>query len=200
MSAPTGNSPFFTWFFEEAVNPLQASASDMATVVGTTIAPVVQTLLAIYIMMWGWAMIRGMVEEPVLDGLGRIVRLSVIVALAVGTSHYQDIIAKAIWGSGDAMANAIVSGTGKGAADSNYLDTAWKQIDDKGEQYRKKAWDRKEWGIPDLSLWASAWLIWLSGGALTGYAFFLTLLAKFAIAVLIAIGPIFIIGLMFDGT
>ena len=60
--------------------------STSASVAGS-IKPVATTLLMIYVMLWGWSMMRGVIEEPITDGVTRIVRLSIIVAIAISVEE-----------------------------------------------------------------------------------------------------------------
>ena len=55
-------------------------------------------------------------------------------------------------------------------------------------------------GVPDLGMLLCAGLIWCAGLLLTAYGCFLLVLGKIGLSVVLAIGPIFVLLLIFEGT
>ena len=72
---------FYTALMEAVTSPLQAYISSTSASIIGAITPVATTLLMIYIMFWGWSMIRGVITEPITDGITRIVTLTIICAI-----------------------------------------------------------------------------------------------------------------------
>ena len=189
-------------FFQRTVINLDAVLGtyvhDVAGSVIGAISGVATTLLAIYVVLWGWTMLRGMISEPLTDGITRMVRLTVIVALAINLGRYEAYISNGLFAMPDALA-AVVAGTPAGSS-ASFLDTLLGQIYDFGEQFHQAAVANSTLGIPDLTLLLMAGLIWLVGVCLTAYGAFLLVLAKIGLTVVLAIGPIFVLMLIFDGT
>jgi type IV secretion system protein VirB6 len=175
------------------------------TYVGTTsasiigaITPVARTLVMIYICLWGWSMIRGVISEPITDGVTRIVRLALIVAIATTGGYYATYLSDWIWNSPDVMASYIAGDNG--VTNVNFLDTLWNKIYDYGAAYAAKAKADSTLGVPDLTMMAAAVGIWGAGVVATGYGAFLLVLSKMALAILLGIGPLFVLLLIFEPT
>ena len=63
------NFHFYENAFTKVDNGLSTYVNDVASNIIDAITPVTTSLLAIYVMLWGWAMMRGMITEPVTDGI-----------------------------------------------------------------------------------------------------------------------------------
>jgi type IV secretion system protein VirB6 len=171
--------------------------STSASVAGS-IKPVATTLLMIYVMLWGWSMMRGVIEEPITDGVTRIVRLSIIVAIAISVGHYSGYVADWVWQSPDALASTV---TGQNSSNSiQFLDNLLDKYFKTAAQYLKKANENSSYGIPDLNLFFCGILIYVFAVLVTAYGAFLLFLAKMALAILLGVGPIFILLAIFEST
>lgn len=169
-----------------------------AASVTSAVKPVATTLLMIYVMLWGWSMMRGVIEEPITDGVTRIVRLSIIVAIAISAGHYSGYVTEWVWQTPDALAKVI---TGKDSTSSiQFLDILLDKFFNIADLYLTKASENKSYGIPDLNLLFCGILVYVFGVLVTAYCAFLLLLAKMALAALLAVGPIFIILAIFEAT
>lgn len=201
MPAP---SPSEFHFYEDTFSRLNGSlstyVSDVATSIIGAITPVATTLITIYVALWGWSMIRGVIQEPVLDGLGRIVRLAIITGIALNLGRYNGYISDWIWNSPDALAGIIASGHSDSMANTQYLDVLMGKIYDLGSAFKYAAEQHSTLGIPDLGLMAAAIGIWAVGIVATGYGAFLLALAKMALAILLGVGPIFVLLTIFEPT
>ena len=194
---------FYSMVFTKVGETLTSHVGNTASAVISAITPVVTTLMVIYVFMWGWSMMRGVISEPITDGLARILRLTFIVTLALQIGYYNSFLADFLWNSPDAMASVIASGggtsAGTGAANAAYLDELYTRIYKIAEKFYTWAYANNKW-LPDFGAMAAYWLLVIIGLASTGYAAFLYVLSKVALAVLLGIGPIFIIMLIFEPT
>lgn len=191
---------FFEDMFSRLTTALNAYVNETAVNVITAITPVVTTLITIYVVLWGWSMIRGVIQEPVLDGLGRIVRLALITGIALNIGHYNTYLSNFLWESPEALASMVLGPSSTSTSSVQFLDGLLSKLYDYGMAFYQAAQANSTLGIPDLGKVAAANIIWLIGVAVTGYAAFLFILAKMALAVLLAVGPIFIIFMMFEPT
>jgi type IV secretion system protein VirB6 len=193
------NFGFYSRMFTELNNALTSYVSDTATNIIGAITPVATTLVAIYVMLWGWSMMRGVISEPITDGVGRIVRLALIVGIALQLGLYNGFLADWLWNTPDSLASYVGGGSGTGNA--AYLDTLMSKMYDFGDAYYQKSMANKNtFGIPDMGLLIMAWAIWVVAVAATGYGAFLLALAKMALAVALGVGPIFILLTIFEPT
>jgi type IV secretion system protein VirB6 len=192
------SSHFYEDIFSTVNNSLTTYVGDVATNVITAITPTATTLLLIYVMLWGWATMRGMISEPVTDGINRIVRLSLITGLALNIGRYNDYLSNFLWDTPDAMAAVVASGYSSSTDNTQYLDNLWSQIYDIGYAFWNLAGTFNV--FQTIGLMLLAYFIWFAGAGVTLYAFFLLILSKIALAVLLGIGPIFVLLIMFEPT
>jgi len=190
---------FYSRMFTELNTALDTYVQSTATKVIDAITPVATTLLTIYVMLWGWSMMRGIISEPITDGVNRIVRLSIITGIALQLGYYNSFIVDFLWNSPDAM-GAYISGDSSNITTAAYLDTLMSKMNAFADAYKQKADANSDWGIPDLSLWLMSKLIWFAGLAVTAYGAFLLALAKIGLAIGLSIGPIFVLLTIFEST
>jgi type IV secretion system protein VirB6 len=195
------NFDFYQKLFSKLNDGLESYWTGVASDIASAITPLATTMISIYVMLWGWSMMRGVIQEPITDGVGRIVRLSLIFAIGVKMSYYSGFLADMLWTSPEALAAIVASGHSDGNSNMQFLDKLMSSFYDMGQAYNDKAYaDAGVFGIPDLSLWATGVAIWLSGLLVTGYAAFLFALAKMALAILLGVGGLFVIGIIFEPT
>jgi len=190
---------FYERAFSELNNALGSYVSTVATNVIQAITPTANTLLMIYVMLWGWAMMRGMIQEPVLDGATRLIRLSVICSIALSIGNYSGYIADFLWNAPDELAAYVASGYSNSGSNIQFLDSLMSKMYDLGHAF----WDSANATgslIPDLGMLTTAIMIWSAGLVATAYGAFLLALSKAALAIILGIGPIFVLLLIFEGT
>lgn len=193
------NFGFYSRMFTELSNALTSYVSDTATNIIGAITPVATTLVTIYVMLWGWSMMRGVISEPITDGVGRIVRLALIVGIALQFGLYNGFLADWLWNTPDSLASYVGGDTG--TTNASYLDTLMSKMYDFGDAYYQKSMANKNtFGIPDMGLLIMAWAIWAVAVIATGYGAFLLALAKMGLAVALGVGPIFILLTIFEPT
>lgn len=190
---------FYEDTFTRLNNALTTYVGDVSAEVIGAISGVAYSMLMIYMMLWGWTMLRGMISEPITDGVTRIVRLSVIVGLALNVGRYATYISFFLWNTPDAMASIVANGYSHPENNVQFLDGLMSRLYDLGNGYYEAAFAGS--GLfPDLGKLAAAFLIWIAAVIATAYAAFLLALSKMALAILLGIGPIFVLFLIFEGT
>lgn len=190
---------FYSKLFSDLSDALSSYVGDTASSVIGAITPVATTLLMIYVMLWGWSMMRGVISEPITDGVGRIVRLAVIIGIALNLGRYSDFLSTWLWNAPDALASYI--GGGSGTSNASYLDSLMSKMYDFGDAfYQKSMANKNTFGIPDIGLLIMAWAIWAVGVIATGYGAFLLALSKMGLAIALGVGPIFVLLTIFEPT
>ena len=187
----------YTSFFKKADAGFVSFITSTSSSIIASITPAVTTLLAVYVMLWGWSMMRGVIEEPITDGVTRIVRLSIIVGLALSVGRYASYISDWIWAAPDALAQVITGEQSKSSI--TFLDNLLDAYFRLANKYLDLAIE-EGWVSPDLGLLISALALFIAGILVTGYCAFLFLLAKCALAILLAVGAIFIALSIFEAT
>jgi type IV secretion system protein VirB6 len=152
-------------------------------------------------MLWGWSMMRGLISEPVMDGVNRIVRLSIITAAALNLGIYNAYLGDLLWHSPDALASYVASGNSSSLSNAQFLDQLMSQMFDLGHAYWHTAMAKNPTSpIPDMGMLALAFLVWLGGIISTAYGAFLLALSKIALAILLGVGPLFVLMTLFEPT
>jgi type IV secretion system protein VirB6 len=190
---------FYTDTFSRVSTVLDTYVSETAASAMSSFSGVVYSMLMVYLMLWGWSTLRGMINEPITDGLTRVVRLSFIAGLALNMGIYNAFIKDFLWNSPEALAAVVAGGFADGTSNVNFLDVLFGKIYEFGAGYVEKA-NATGGLVPDFGLLAAGWSVWIVGVVATLYGAFLLLLSKTFLALLLAVGPVFVIGLLFDGT
>lgn len=197
MAAEPAEFTFYSELFTKLNAALTSYISDVATSIIGAIGPVSAQLLVLYFIIHGIALMRGLIEEPITDFLMRAVRISLIFAFALNIGYYNGQVVNFLWNSPDALATYVSGGAYVGNNSMSFLDNLMSRVYDLGQVF----WDYDSSGPSvDIGPKVIAILVWLAGLLVTAYGAFLFVLAKMALAVLLGIGPIFILLLMFEST
>jgi type IV secretion system protein VirB6 len=153
----------------------------------------VVTTATLYVMAWGYLHLTGKIDEPVLTGLKRILTVALILGVGLRLWLYNTLIVDTFYHAPAQLAAAMV-----GSADPvGTIDTIWES----GGAVAGNLWTKAH----SLSLWGGGF--WIAGtvvlclmGLLCVYAMFLIALSTIALAVLLALGPLFVAMLFFEAT
>ena len=182
----------FAQFWQWLSATLNAYVGAHAAATAAAIEPAAVTLAAIYVMLWGFMHLKGAVEEPVLTGAMRIVRLVVVFGVGLRLWQYNTVLVDTFMDAPVQLA-ALLAGT---AAPVATVDTLW----DQGGTVAATLWAKGGVFNGDVGYYLAAVIVYLLMGAVCVYTLFLMALARVALAVLLAVGPLFIVLLLFDGT
>lgn len=150
--------------------------------------PLFRTMVVIYFAVWGYILWTGSVQEPLRDTILRFLRVTVVATVALGAGIYSTYIIGFAFNGPSEIVNGIV-GTEYDAVEQ--LDGIWTEIREKGKEAADK--ETGTFGFSQaLENMAIAALLWLAAFVLVVPPFFVILLSKVILAVLLAVGPIFI--------
>jgi len=183
---------FFATFWSWLNGQLGAYIGDNTARVATTLEPAIVTLGTLYVMTWGYLQLTGRIEEPVVSGLRRIVTLAVVLGVALRLWLYNSIIVDSFYAAPTQLAAVIV-----GAADPvATLDSIWEQ----GGSVAGNLWSRGGVLEGDFGYYIAGIVVWVLMGLLCVYTMFLIALSHVALAILLALGPLFFTMLFFEST
>lgn len=154
--------------------------------------------LVIYIALFGFMVMRGIISEPWGELFARMVKLCVLYMAATTVAYSEWIIDPLFHGMPDAIAQALAGKT-IGTAGSVF-DQYFSQVDDVIRLIRAEAetyLDINPWKLVLLTL---AIVLYALAGLSAAIGFAITIFAKVALAILIALGPIFIALALFEPT
>lgn len=171
---------------------LELFLSDRMGVMTAELAPAVRSALVLYVTLYGIAIVRGAITEPVLDFAVRSLKLA-IVSLLSTTVAYQTYVTDPLFrGLPNALAAAVGGG---GAAD---IGGAFDQFYARAAFLAENVAQEASW--THFGPWILSAVIYVAAALTAALGFGVTLLAKLALALLIALGPIFIACALFDVT
>jgi type IV secretion system protein VirB6 len=160
--------------------------------VASLLQPVIVTFATLYVMIWGYLLITGKIEEPFVTGIKRIVTLAVVLGAALNLWLYNDVIVDTFFNAPGALAAGII-----GAFDSvGIIDNIIFTGGDAASLLLQKG------GLfeGDISYYIAGFAVYLIVGLTAIYAMFLLALSKIALCILLALGPLFIAFLLFETT
>lgn len=202
MAAPAQNVQFLNDFLTKFDTAVVTYWQSLVSNVISAISPIATSLLGIYIIIWGWSMLRGHIQEPVLDGLGRLTRLAMIVSVALSVGYYNSILANWISQTPDYLASlGTAGGGGTSATLTQYADQVAEQLlqiwDAMSKAFASTGWTTAMSALPTLIVGV---LMFVAILLLLIYIVFLLILSKMAVAILIGVGPIFVLSLIFESS
>ncbi len=183
---------FFQTFWSWLNTQLATYIGDNTARVATALEPAVVTFATVYIIVWGYLHLTGAVDQPFAVGLKRIVMLVVVLGVGLRLWLYNSVIVDTFYRAPSQLAAAVV-----GSADPvTLIDSIW----DQGGAVAGFLWSKGGGLGGDFGFYVAGVAVWILIGLLCVYTMFLIALSSIALAVLLALGPLFIPTLLFERT
>lgn len=148
--------------------------------------------LVLYVLLYGFAILRGAIAEPVMDFAVRSLKLALVYMLAT-TAAYSSWVTDPLF---HVLPNALTQAiSGAGAPD---VGSAFDQFFNRAAYLADKI--GKEASPVDFGPWILAAVVYVIGALAAALGFGVVLIAKVALALLVALGPIFIACALFDAS
>jgi type IV secretion system protein VirB6 len=179
---------YWTWLNEQ----LSGYIGDNTARVATALEPAVVTLATVFVMVWGYLQLTGRIEEPLVTGLRRIMVLALVLGVASRLWLYNSLLVDTFYRAPAQLASYIVGATDPVSS----IDAIWQQ----GGAVAGQLWSKGSLMYGDPGFYLAGAAVWLLVGMLCVYAMFLISLSSIACAVLLAIGPLFVMMLLFEST
>ena len=183
---------FFATFSSWLDLQLTTYIGDNTARLSQALAPAIVTLGTVYVMVWGYLQLTGRIEEPFMTGLRKIILLIVVLGAALQLWLYNALIVDTFYNAPAQLAAAVAGA----AAPVTTLDALWEA----GGSVAGQLWGRGGLFHGDFGFYVAGLMVWTVMGLVCCYAMFLIALAKIALAVLLALGPLFITLRLFEGT
>lgn len=159
----------------------------------SALVPLALTGVTIYIILMGWAIMRGEAHDSFHTAVWKLFKISMIAGVALSAGEFQGSVVDGIQG----IQGAFVSAFGNSNTIGGLIDNMAQPYDDLGTQL----WSEAVTGVfPNFSLVAAAALVALAQAFLFIVGLGMYLLAKVALALVLAVGPAFIFCSMFPAT
>jgi type IV secretion system protein VirB6 len=183
---------FFATFWAWLNSQLAQYIGTNTVLVAQALEPVIVTLATVYVMVWGYLQLIGRIEEPFVAGLRRLITLAVVLGGAVRLWLYNSLLVDTFYRAPAELAAAIVGAQDPVAT----IDTIW----ERGGAVAGYLWNNGGVFSGDFGYYVAGAVVWTLVGLLCVYTMFLIALSGIALAVLLALGPLFITLLLFDAT
>jgi type IV secretion system protein VirB6 len=183
---------FFATFWAWLNGQLAAYIGTNTTRVAEALEPAIVTLATVYVMVWGYLQLTGRIEEPFSAGLRRLITLAVVLGVAVRLWLYNTLLVDTFYQAPAELAGVIVGAQDPVAT----IDTIW----ERGGVVADYLWNNGGLFHGDPGYYVAGATVWVLMGLLCVYTMFLIALSGIALAVLLALGPLFIALLLFDST
>ncbi len=179
---------FSAWLDAILANYIGTNTAQMASI----LEPAIVVLAALYVMIWGYLLLTGKLEEPFVSGVKRFITLAVILGVALHLWLYNSVIVDTFFRAPAELAANLI-----GAYDPvSIID----QILFTGGDAATLLLQKGGFLNGDFSYYIAGYAVYLVVGLTALYAMFLLALAKIALSILLALGPLFIALLFFETT
>ena len=183
---------FFAIFWAWLNGQLAAYIGTNTALVAEALEPAIVSLATVYVMVWGFLQLTGRIEEPFVTGIRRLITLALVLGCGLRLWLYNSVVVDSFY-----RAPAELAGTIVGAQDPvATIDTIW----ERGGAVADFLWNNGGVFSGDFGYYVAGAVVWTLMGLLCVYTMFLIALSNIALAVLLALGPLFIALLLFDST
>lgn len=184
---------FFHTFWAWLNGELASYVGENTARVASILEPAFVTLGTVYVMIWGYLHLTGRIEEPFVAGLKRIVTLAMVFGVGLHLWLYNTLLVDTFYQAPTEFAAALV-----GASDPVHtIDAIWNAGGAVADQLYR---DGSGFNASHFGYMLAGIVVWLIVGLLCIYTIFLLALSSVALSVLLALGPLFVVFLLFDTT
>jgi len=191
MAAPTLYSDSLNYINAVCESYVGENVAAVARVVG----PFLTAMLGLYVALWGFASLRGLVKEPVNEFINRVVKLAAILGIGFNVANYNILITNTFLRGPD----EFVAGLARSPGSSGVITGLDAMLND-GLALTTRYWAKAGVLDGDFGMYIVAAAVITMTIVVTAYAFFLMALSKVVLTAVVAIGPVFFIGLLFEAT
>src|SRR3954469_10462720 len=184
----------FDEFLREFEQPITAFVSNSVQNLAAAIDTPLRTAVTLWVVLYGIAILRGTIREPIMSFAWSAARVIVIVALATSASTFQTYVTGLFFESLPKEIGNAIAGAGLDTSSGAPFD----RLLNKGIEVATKIYEQS--GLTNIApaLIAAILMVFT---AVSGFLQFAVLLyAKIGLAIVIALGPVFIALMLFEAT
>ncbi|MCW0018935.1 type IV secretion system protein [Rhizobium sp. BT-226] len=174
-------------------SPLENFISSGTSNIASWISGPLTAALTLYVVLFGYLVLRGSVQEPILEFAFRAMKLAIIVMLVRNASNYQTYVTNIFFETlPREISQALNSGTAPSAS-------TFDSLLDKGQECAREIWARATWPA-DIVTGIGGMMVIGASFTVAAIGYIVSLYARLALAIVLAIGPIFVALAMFQST
>ncbi|TCU21290.1 type IV secretion system protein VirB6 [Rhizobium azibense] len=174
-------------------SPLETFITSGTANIAAWVSGPLTAALTLYVVLYGYLVLRGSVQEPILEFAFRAIKLAIIVMLVSNASEYQTYVTGLFFETlPREISEALNSGTAPSAS-------TFDSLLDKGQKGAQEIWARASWPV-DIVTGIGGMMVIGASFIVAAIGYIVSLYARLALAIVLAIGPIFIALAMFRPT
>ena len=181
---------------ETAINSLLSNyVTTNSTAISNALQPVALTGVSIYLVVMGWAIARGEVHDSIPTAALKFFKISVICAMALTAGEYQTYAINAVQGVQSLFTTAFGNAATLGALIDN-LAAPYDTLDNLLWSHVSSG----SFGFPDFALIAASLMVSVAEVVIFAIAIGTYAIALVSLALVLAVGPAFILCALFPST
>jgi type IV secretion system protein VirB6 len=184
---------FFTNFWNFLQGSVLNTVSAITSDISASLEPAVVTFATIYIMVWGYLHLRGAIEEPIMEAAKRIVMLGIIMGVVLNLWSYNAVFVDFFVNTPQALSGSIISGN----TAITTIDGVWLNGASVADALLEQG---GIFGNNSIGFFIAGYAVYFFVGLICIWMAYLFCLSIVGVGILLAIGPLFILGLLFDST
>ncbi|QPI28430.1 type IV secretion system protein (plasmid) [Sinorhizobium meliloti] len=183
----------FAFVDEQFKTPLENFISTGTSNISEWVSGPLTAAVTLYIVLYGYLVLRGSVQEPILDFAFRAIKLAIIVMLVKNAGDYQPYVTNIFF---DVLPREVSQALNTGTAPSA---STFDSLLDKGQASATDIWSRASWPV-DIVTGVGGMMVIGASFIVAAIGYIVSLYARLALAIVLAIGPIFVALAMFQAT
>ncbi|MBB2671379.1 UNVERIFIED_ORG: type IV secretion system protein VirB6 [Rhizobium esperanzae] len=173
--------------------PLEKFISSGTSNIASWVSGPLTAALTLYVVLYGYLVLRGSVQDPITEFAFRAMKLAIIVMLVRNAGEYQTYVTNIFFETlPKEISQALNSGTAPSAS-------TFDSLLDKGQKCAYEIWSRASWPV-DIVTGIGGMMVIGASFIVAAIGYIVSLYARLALAIVLAIGPIFIALAMFQST
>lgn len=174
-------------------SPLENFISSGTSNIANWVSGPLTAALTLYVVLYGYLVLRGSVQDPILEFAFRAMKLAIIVMLVRNAAEYQTYVTGIFFETlPREISQALNSGTAPSAS-------TFDSLLDKGQKCAYEIWSRASWPV-DIVTGIGGMMVIGASFIVAAIGYIVSLYARLALAIVLAFGPIFIALAMFQST
>lgn len=183
----------FSFVDSQFRTPLENFISSGTSSISSWVTGPLTVAVTLYVVLYGYILLRGSVHEPILDFAFRAIKLAIIVMLVRNAGEYQTYVTNLFFNTlPQEISQALNLGTAPSAS-------TFDGLLEKGQTAATNIWGRASWPI-DIVTGVGGMMVMGASFIVAAIGYVVSLYARLALAIVLAIGPIFVALAMFQST
>jgi type IV secretion system protein VirB6 len=190
---------FFAEFDLWLTSILSRYIADNTAALARILEPAIVTLGVLYVVVWGYLQLMGKIEEPFVEGAKRLLMLALVLGLSLQLWLYNEVIVDTFFSAPTVLAAGIIAARDPSAPAFEPVAVVDEIFFD-GDDAASLLLEKGEIFGEDIIFYFAAGAIYIAVGLTAVYTMFLLVMSRIALAVLLALGPLFMALLFFEST